>query len=695
MEKTKPRMSYESFRRQYHISLNEQQEAALRRVDGATLLLAVPGSGKTTVIISRTGYMVHCAGVPGDCILTLTFSLAAAKEMKERFRRKFGDMDRSPYFATIHSFCVSVIRHCQRRYGIDVPTLEPHSERIIRRAFQTATGQYPSDNAVKELAKDISCLAETGADLPALLQAYEEDKQARQLMDFDDQLIMAYALLREYPDALGFFQNQYAYVSIDEAQDTSKIQHAIIELLVKDKGNIFMVGDDDQSIYGFRGASPTSLLQFEHTYRDAQVLYMETNYRSDAAIVRQANQFIQDNNLRFRKNIVANTDAEGEIETVAIFDATEQYEKLYDMLLADYQAQHGTTAVLYRNNDSVLPLLELISQKHLPVRSRNESSVFFSNPTVADLLAFLSFAVNEDADSFLRIYYKLQLFINRAAAQQIVEEAVGSGASILDLLGALPQVQAKDKRWQSVRQAFQAIRRQTPEKAIDTILDRLDYQKQVDNSSEFSQQKVDILKQLGRSYKTIPDFLTRIEEWKLYDEKAFNDPRSNITLSTLHSAKGLEFDKVIMLDVADGILPSKSSLRDLGSALYEEEARLFYVGATRAKHKLIFLTAQNSFGKKVTPSRFVTRFLRTKAPAAKKADIAFTISSPEITRHHSKAPDVTITPGTIIRHKMFGVGTVIKADQNGVISIRFERGGVRKLLLQICLESSIIEILTT
>ncbi|MBQ3570646.1 MAG: ATP-dependent helicase [Methanocorpusculum sp.] len=705
-------MTYEAFREQYHINLNTQQEAALRRVDGATLLLAVPGSGKTTVVISRTGYMILCAGIPAEHILTLTFSLAAAREMKERFQQKFGIMERMPYFATIHSFCVSVLRHCQRHYGNDVPALEPQNERIIRRVFQNVVHQYPTDSAVREIATAItlaknsmmdaeeikttfdklSCLSDVNVEFPALYEAYEEDKRENGLMDFDDQLLTAYSLLQQFPAALQFFQRQYTHIAVDEAQDTSKIQHAIIELLASRHNNIFMVGDDDQSIYGFRGASPTSLLQFEKTYPGAKVLYMETNYRSDASIVAQANQFIQDNHLRFRKKISSNTEKDGTIQTVAVFDVVDQYEKLYDLLKEGYGSK-ATTAVLYRNNDSALPVLEYLGKKGMSVRCRCEATIYFTNPIVSDLLAFLSFAVSGDSESFLRIYFKLGLFLTRDAAHQTVKTASRTGTAILDALGQLPAGQKREKRLQSVKQAFHRIRHQPPAAAIETILTQLDYQRYIDEGSEFSQQKVDILKLLARHHKTIVDFLAHVEWWKTRDEDAFHDPRSNVTLTTLHSSKGLEFDRVIMLDMTDGVIPSKTAIKDTGAA-YEEDARLFYVGATRAKHTLVFLTAQNVFGRRLTASRFITRFLRTKAATVSTPAIPYSIQSEGINRYAKKAPPKALAPGTLIRHKMFGNGSVIEATPGGVVSIQFERVGLKKLMLQVCLDSDIIQILT-
>ncbi|NLT12892.1 MAG: ATP-dependent helicase, partial [Clostridiales bacterium] len=347
MSKTK--MSLESFKARFKVNVNEQQEKAMCRVDGPTLLLAVPGSGKTTVIVARTGYMIHCAGIDSDRILNLTFSNAAAEEMKRRFHNIYGD-GHKPKFSTIHSFCTRVALYCKDKYGVYVPEIEAKNERIIRRAIMDLGPEnYPSTNIVKDIQSGITlvknlmlsdaeaaletanlnCLGMLGFDFMTIYKAYEEDKINHKIMDFDDLLTMAYDLLTEYPEALEHFQNQYTHISIDEAQDTSKIQHEIIRMLASKNRNLFMVGDDDQSIYRFRGAAPTYLLEFEHIYPEASILYMDINYRSDKSIIKQADQFIQDNKERFPKKLSAISDDDGQIDVITVPDMVDQYERLY------------------------------------------------------------------------------------------------------------------------------------------------------------------------------------------------------------------------------------------------------------------------------------------------------------------------------------------------------------------------------
>lgn len=274
-------MDYHTFCQKFNIcGLNEQQEAAVRRVNGATLLLAVPGSGKTTVIVARTGYLMYVAGVKPENILTITYTRAAAKEMKERFIKKFAP-ERIPAFSTINSFCLSVINTCAKEKYIHVPKLVPNNESIVRAIAAKMLPEYPSDSQVRSLAQkvckvknklmtfqEIEAIEENSLDFSAFYQAYKLYMSEHDLMDFDDQLLMANDLLDEYPDILQRAHEKFRYVSVDEAQDTSYVQHLIVQKLVGRNGNIFMVGDEDQSIYGFRGAYPAALLDFQSNYNE-------------------------------------------------------------------------------------------------------------------------------------------------------------------------------------------------------------------------------------------------------------------------------------------------------------------------------------------------------------------------------------------------------------------------------------------
>ena len=302
----------------YHINLNEQQRAAVQRVDGATLLLAVPGSGKTTVIICRLGYMIQCLGIERGSILTVTFSRAGARDLGRRYEKIFGKSGESqPDFSTIHSFALSVIRRYERRYNRKAFDILEDNGRVLRQIYLEKQKAYPNDSDISDLQsaltlcknrmadqKTIDKMKVGDLDFPTLYQAYETYKRQNHLMDFDDMLKYAYLLLRKHRDLLRSFTDRYRYTNLDEAQDTSTVQFAILHLLTEQRGNLFLVGDEDQSIYRFRGANPQELLHFKQRYPGGEVLLMETNHRSTAQLVAASDHFITLNQERYQKHMI-------------------------------------------------------------------------------------------------------------------------------------------------------------------------------------------------------------------------------------------------------------------------------------------------------------------------------------------------------------------------------------------------------
>lgn len=624
-------MNYQEFCDKYDVhGLNPQQEQAVKRVDGATLLLAVPGSGKTTVIVARTGYMLHVAGIDPKHILTLTYTRAAAMEMRERFIKKFGDANGvTPHFATINSFCLSVLRICTKEKGERLPELVPGNERIVREIASSMMREYPSDIVVRTLAMQIGKAKNEMMDAEQLKAvendvldfyeffiAYRNYLSEHGLMDFDDQLLMADAFLEKYPDILARAQRQYRYISLDEAQDTSLVQHRIVKKLVGRTGNIFMVGDEDQSIYGFRGAYPSALLNFTNDYANAQVLKMETNYRSDQAIVRPTNAFIKRNAQRNDKNMTPASRQEGYVILQPIADMKVQPRMVLDEIKS-FLGTPDTLAVLFRNNDSAIPILNLLVKEGIAVRSRDATSLFMSNFVVHDILSFFRLALNPaDIQAFKQIYYKLGLYI-KAAQVRIIEEMMQTGRykTVFDAIQDCWQFTKMRGPLFALRQALLTIAKQKPEKGIDLILYSTGYyencllRKMDEGASETTLMlKVNIMKLVAMEYDTPQEFLKAIDDIQHYQ----GDSGSNVTLSTIHSSKGLEFDTVLIIDVIEGILPTLSQQKSMEDE--EEEARLFYVGATRARHRLHFLLPRAMFQSPLDTSEYFDDFLKNALP---------------------------------------------------------------------------------
>ena len=409
-------MTYEEFKSQYPIRLNRQQEEAVRQTEGPILLLAVPGSGKTTVLVTRLGYMLYCKGIRPEQVLTVTYTVAATRDMKARFISFFGEDHADKLtFRTINGLCAVVIGRYARQKGTEPFALlddERQINSVIRDLLARTGTAFPSDLQVKDARTHITycknmMLTESeihahkvdGMDFPRVYFEYQDYLLRSRRMDFDDQMVFTYRIFRQHPDILAYFQRRWPYICVDEAQDTSKIQHAILRLLASGSGNIFMVGDEDQSIYGFRAAWPQALLEFEQVFPGAKVLKLETNYRSTRAIVEKADAFIRRNQSRRPKKMRTENQQGSPIRRIML----EDYNRQYNYLLKVAENCTESTAVLYRNNDSALPLIDLLEQKGVPYACRQREGFFFTSPLVRDITDMLEFAFDDgNKDLFLR-----------------------------------------------------------------------------------------------------------------------------------------------------------------------------------------------------------------------------------------------------------------------------------------------------
>ncbi len=354
------------FEKQYTGLLNDQQKEAVYAVNGPVLLLATPGSGKTSVLVTRLGYMVLCRGIDPRSILTMTYTVAATKDMKNRYAALFGaETAEDLEFRTINGVSKKIIDYFGRvhagREPFRLATEDGELDRIVREIYLTVNKSYPEDSDVREIRRLITYIKnmmltedeirETESNIDNLHEIYRQYKRVlrdRHLMDFDDQMAYAYHILQHYPKVLDHFQQQYIYLCVDEAQDTSKIQHAIIRLLASRHENLFLVGDEDQSIYGFRAAYPDALLSFEKNHPHARVLLMEENYRSTPEIIEAANRFVAENRFRHRKSMIPTRESGAPVHVVRTKSRALQYEYLVNMAMNCSRE----TAVLFRNNDT-------------------------------------------------------------------------------------------------------------------------------------------------------------------------------------------------------------------------------------------------------------------------------------------------------------------------------------------------------
>ena len=619
-------MTRSEFGRKYTSQLNPQQLEAVHAVGGAVLLLAVPGSGKTTVLVTRLGYMLCCCGISPDAILTMTYTKAATKEMQKRFVRLFGqDCPQIPEIRTINGVSSKIIDFYTRTHGsgsaFTVVENEGELAKIVSDLYRELSGEFATQSVIKELRKGIAYVKnmmlgkedlgelDTGFDqFPELYVQYNLALRQRRWMDYDDQMIYAKTILENYPDILAHFQDAFPYICVDEAQDTSKIQHAIIQLLARKTGNLFMVGDEDQSIYGFRAAYPDALMQFEQTYPKARVLLMEENYRSTPEILHLANGFIRKNTDRRPKTVRPTRASGANVHLISAADRTAQYAWLLDM------AAHcdGRTAVLYRNNDSALPLIDLMERQGLPFRCRQMDDTFFTHRLVADLLDIIAFANDrKNTEAFLRIYYKIGCGITKKAAEYACEACQRSGKTVLEeLLTFSPLSQYARDSAAGLMDLLPQLLEETAARGLKRIWTELRYKDYVEQQ-QLDGNKFEILTLLAEREADLNTLVARLDYLRMLVSAPPEPSSEGLILSTVHSSKGLEYETVYLLDVLDGILPAVTEPKGPEEERrYQEERRLFYVAMTRAKdHLYLFSCLDRS-------SAFI-RELRRELPVEK------------------------------------------------------------------------------
>lgn len=601
-------MSASTFAEKYKLRLNDQQMAAVEATEGVTLLLAVPGSGKTTTLVSRLGYMVLEKGILPEKIMTMTYTVSAAKDMRARFASFFGeDAAQRIQFRTINSVCAAVLRYYERVFGCSPKRVVTAAQQaailgyIYRSMRHSVLNEGLLHTLLLEIAKAKNNMTpdgklsevdvgEAGLDFRQIFQAYNDALANDNLIDFDDQLVKALEILTNIPNVLHAFQRQYRYWCVDEAQDTSLIQHKIIRMLAGKSPNLFMVGDEDQSIYGFRAAYPKMLLEIEDYYPNAKVLLLETNYRCTPAIVDAANGFIRLNEgSRKEKDMHSAREKSKPIMWLEVKDREDQLKQV----TAFAGVCRTETAILYRNNDSGLLLIDRLDRAGIPYRMRGVDSLFFSNKVVQDMCDFLMFALNPcDTHIFERIYYKLELYIKKDEMRTACAACQATGTPILKIIAEMRKPSwSKDSSKFSIpflntQRIFELIANSSPAYGIKTML--WEWYSEYLGRLGISIDKCETMRLLAKPCKTIREFLGRLDELKMLIQQSTLDLQCPLTLSTIHSSKGLEYDRVILFDVVDGILPREANPDDKEEEEeLKEDRRIFYVGLTRAKNELV------------------------------------------------------------------------------------------------------------
>jgi DNA helicase-2/ATP-dependent DNA helicase PcrA len=671
------------------INFTDQQTEVIHHTDGPALVLAVPGAGKTTTMIARTANLILEGHALADEILSITFTKASAIDMMDRYQMLFEDAGIDvAKFSTIHGFCFQVIGDYGRRKkhyfhviegkgynGVTKASLlgaiykelthaflQDNQIEIVTTAYSNLKNRMADEEDVREMAKKLE-KEERILKFADLYFRYEEAKKSNNYLDYDDFLTFTYEILSDNANILSYYQERYKYIQVDEGQDTSLIQHAIISLLGEKYQNVLYVADDDQSIYSFRAAEPDYLLEFDCHYPHAKIFKMETNFRSTQGIVLLANEFIKTNKLRYEKEMIT-TNGPG-LENQILFMDDEK--KIIEKIKQDQY--YSETALLARDNNTLTLYITKLEKAGIPFYVRNPNSQFFTHWSVEDMFAIYDFARDSSRIDLLeKVYFKLNGFF---LSKQNIED-IKRSSSNLSTYDKLRQVVKQRKNIDRLESEMLEIVKAAPEQAIKRILHRLGYmnyllwryddETNLEDTSAY--QFIMLLKELAKDTDFFEELRNKMEDLKMtIKESVHNKGKNVVTLSTIHSAKGLEWDTVYLLDVKYPTFPSrKANNRD-------EERRLCYVGMTRAKSQLII----NGEAKK-NPEYFMKEIKRVLPRRISKKEYDASISGEDL------------TVGMNIVHDIFGQGTIVGRDDK-YIAVKFASEEYKELSIDFVLQN--------
>ncbi|WJY27834.1 ATP-dependent helicase [Sporosarcina trichiuri] len=705
---------FERKQQQLSIRLNDVQQEAVRTAEGPMLLLACPGSGKTTTIIMKIGYLIEELAVNPRRIKAITFSKASAIDMKQRFGSLFPDLPPAD-FSTIHSMAFSIVKKWLAKQGSSFTLLEGYAkQKLLKTACRTVLKENGTDDQVTALSTYLSLMKnrmipadswspklEPFEQAAAIARKYEQMKGEQagpKLLDFDDLLLTAEEAMRVDDSLAGEFQGKYDYVLTDESQDTSFVQHKLVEHLTAMHGNLCVVADDDQSIYSWRGADPDYLLDFKLVYPDAKLLSMEQNYRSSREIVGLSAEFIRRNKKRWPKEMKTDNGEKGDVSLRRFDDTKRQVDYVIYELLAETDLSE--TAILFRNNASSTPFVNELHRRGIPFYMKDADDQFFSHWVVEDVLNFMRLSFNwERKDLFAKVAGKMNLFISRSALTAFaVSTLPGNVFEAYRQSAVLKESQVR--KLEEYEAAYRKIPDMRPAQIIRMIRYELGYEESlVSMSSKFGYRAdslkgiLDTLESIAEQTRTMIEFADQLKTLEQAVQEAKKQPDGQaVTLSTFHSAKGLEFRRVFMVDLVKGVIPSDEDL-DNRHAL-EEARRLFYVGMTRAKERLELCSFASQDGKGKEDSRFLDEVRGILLPAKERNPSSKPAYSTIAPKSVPVNPDgigelQQLHAGTLVKHRVFGKGEILEVGEES-IEIRFA-GTTKKLALQPVLEKRMLE----
>ena len=598
---------------------SSNQKKAIEHGAGPLMVLAGPGSGKTFVITHRIKYLIEGPGINPAHILVVTFSRAAAKEMKDRFEKL---CSKSPVtFGTFHSVFFNLLKTA---YGFNSEQIASDElrytlikELIKRNSIENEDINTLAGNLLNEIAlvkqdnisiKNYYSNSISSDTFKKIYSDYESELEARGKLDFEDMLSLTYELLSERSDILKAVQNRYRYILVDEFQDINFLQYNIIKLMAGEKQNITVVGDDDQSIYRFRGARPEIMLGFERDFRNVKKVFLDINFRSSTQIVNASTKLISFNSKRFPKSFKAKN---GDGAPVSLIEFKNPFLEVNSIIkdIKDYIKSGqdiNNIAVLYRTNLSPRLLIERLIRNNIPFTIRDAIPNLFDHWVAKDIISYIKLAINMgDKSDLLRISNKPNRYISR-------DSLSSSRANIETLFDYYDDKSYMIKRIVELREHLRTIKNLKPATALRYIRNVVGYDEYIEEYCDMNGVESDdcysILGDLENSaaeYNTFNDWFVHMDEYKdelIEAKRKSNENDKGVRLMTFHSSKGLEFDIVYIIDVNEGSVPYKKAK---GVDEIEEERRMFYVAMTRARKKLFICYCVENFGKSIGKSDFV------------------------------------------------------------------------------------------
>lgn len=601
--------------------LNTAQQKAVCHETGPMLVLAGPGSGKTTVLLCRISRLLERGLAKPQEILALTFSKAAAEEMKSRFENLNGASGVS--FGTFHSIFFRILRS---RYGWNVEQIFREEERrsILRNSIEAEKWDIPDlEEYISQFFSQLSLMNSeleqpnrfTPVGMPVeefrkLYRAYEGYKERHEKLDFDDMLTQCYQLLREDAAVREYWQRKYKFILVDEFQDVNQAQFACLQILAEKHQNLFVVGDDDQSIYAFRGARPDFLLHFPTLYPAAKKVTLNTNYRSTERIVNLAERVIGNNEVRFVKNMKGIGEAGDKVTFFLAEDAAKEAAHIAEKIgrLLDEGVPLTEIAVIYRTNLQGGAFARELYKRGIPYDLRDNSGNVYEHWVAKDLLAYLLLAENEESDSALRrILNKPKRYIGK----DLLAEAEAMPYTLLRSFFVCPSLKGwQEENLENLRIDLNQIRKRTPYDALKYIRKVIGYDEYLEEfaayrrtSAQVLQEIADEIMETAKDCEDVRSFREQLERLSLQmkeQSRKKGQKRNGVALMTMHGAKGLEFRAVFLPSLVEGIVPHEKGMDTVA-----EERRLFYVAMTRASEKLCLSAILQRYEKERKPSRFL------------------------------------------------------------------------------------------